>query len=89
VLSEGRLEVGVGLGWMKDEHDIARRADWHRRGEMLDDLLAFLHAWWTTTGSLKVHRLKSNSPRCARRAARARESRDRAVPWAARAQAIS
>ena len=48
VLSDGRLEVGVGLGWMKDEHDIARAADWHRRGKMLDDLLAFLHAWWTT-----------------------------------------
>ncbi|MBV8179606.1 MAG: TIGR03619 family F420-dependent LLM class oxidoreductase, partial [Mycobacterium sp.] len=49
VLSDGRLDVGVGLGWMKDEHDIARSADWHRRGKMLDDLLAFLHAWWTTT----------------------------------------
>jgi probable F420-dependent oxidoreductase len=48
VLSDGRLEVGVGLGWMKDEHDIARSADWHRRGQTLDDLLAFLHAWWTT-----------------------------------------
>jgi len=48
VLSGGRLEVGVGLGWMKDEHDIARSADWHGRGEILDDLLAFLHAWWTT-----------------------------------------
>jgi probable F420-dependent oxidoreductase len=47
VLSDGRLEVGVGLGWMKDEHDIARSADWHRRGQILDDLLAFLHAWWT------------------------------------------
>jgi probable F420-dependent oxidoreductase len=49
VLSDGRLEVGVGLGWMKDEHDIARSADWHRRGRMLDDLLAFLHTWWTET----------------------------------------
>ena len=48
VLSDGRLDVGVGLGWMKDEHDIARSADWHRRGRMLDDLLAFLHEWWTT-----------------------------------------
>jgi probable F420-dependent oxidoreductase len=48
VLSGGRLEVGVGLGWMKDEHDIARSADWHRRGKILDDLLAFLNAWWTT-----------------------------------------
>jgi probable F420-dependent oxidoreductase len=49
VLSDGRLDVGVGLGWMKDEHDIARNADWHQRGKMLDDLLALLHAWWTTT----------------------------------------
>jgi probable F420-dependent oxidoreductase len=48
VLSDGRLDIGVGLGWMKDEYDIARGADWHRRGKMLDDLLAFLHAWWTT-----------------------------------------
>jgi probable F420-dependent oxidoreductase len=49
VLSDGRLDVGVGLGWMKDEHDISRGADWHRRGRMLDDLLAFLRQWWTTT----------------------------------------
>jgi probable F420-dependent oxidoreductase len=49
VLSSGRLDVGVGVGWMKDELDIARGADWHQRGRMLDDLLAFLHQWWTTT----------------------------------------
>lgn len=28
VLSDGRLGVGVGLGWMKQEYDIARNADW-------------------------------------------------------------
>jgi probable F420-dependent oxidoreductase len=48
VLSDGRLDVGVGVGWMKDEHDIARGADWRRRGRMLDDVLAFLQEWWTT-----------------------------------------
>jgi alkanesulfonate monooxygenase SsuD/methylene tetrahydromethanopterin reductase-like flavin-dependent oxidoreductase (luciferase family) len=48
VLSDGRLDVGVGVGWMKDEHDIARSANWRRRGQMLDDVLAFLHEWWTT-----------------------------------------
>jgi len=48
VLSDGRLDVGVGVGWMKEEHDIARGADWRRRGKMLDDVLAFLHEWWTT-----------------------------------------
>ena len=48
VLSDGRLGVGVGVGWMKEEYDVVRRADWHQRGTMLDDVLAFLHAWWTT-----------------------------------------
>ncbi len=48
ILSEGRLGVGVGLGWMKQEYDVTRTADWHSRGRMLDDVLAFLQAWWTT-----------------------------------------
>ncbi len=43
-----------------------------------------------TVSSLNVHRSKSNSPSCARRAARARDSRDLAVPGAIpRATAIS
>jgi alkanesulfonate monooxygenase SsuD/methylene tetrahydromethanopterin reductase-like flavin-dependent oxidoreductase (luciferase family) len=33
VLIDGRLGVGVGLGWMKQEYDIACNADWHRRGK--------------------------------------------------------
>lgn len=49
VLSGGRLGVGVGVGWMKQEYDVARSADWSRRGRMLDDMLAFLRAWWTTS----------------------------------------
>src|SRR3954462_13570041 len=49
VVRDGRLDVGVGIGWMKDEHDIARGADWRRRGRMLDDLLAFLQQWWSST----------------------------------------
>jgi probable F420-dependent oxidoreductase len=49
VLSNGRLGVGVGLGWMKQEYDVARNADWRRRGKMLDDTLSFLHEWWTTS----------------------------------------
>jgi probable F420-dependent oxidoreductase len=49
VLSDGRLSVGVGLGWVKEEYDSVPGADWHRRGRMLDDVLAFLRAWWTTT----------------------------------------
>jgi len=49
VLSGGCLGVGVGVGWMKQEYDVARNADWSRRGRMLDDMLAFLQAWWTTS----------------------------------------
>ncbi|MGD9990686.1 TIGR03619 family F420-dependent LLM class oxidoreductase [Pseudonocardia sp.] len=49
VLSGGRLGVGVGVGWMKQEYDVARHADWSRRGRMLDDMQAFLQAWWTTS----------------------------------------
>lgn len=49
VLSGGRLGVGVGVGWMKQEYDVARSADWGRRGRMLDDTLAFLQEWWTAS----------------------------------------
>ncbi|MYS77939.1 LLM class flavin-dependent oxidoreductase [Streptomyces sp. SID5926] len=48
VLGDGRLGVGAGLGWMKQEYDLARNADWQRRGKMLDDTLTLLQAWWTT-----------------------------------------
>jgi hypothetical protein len=30
---------------MKQEYDITRNADRHRRGKVLDDVLAFLNAW--------------------------------------------
>jgi probable F420-dependent oxidoreductase len=48
VLSGGRVDVGVGLGWMREEYEVSRGADWHKRGAMLDEMLAFLHTWWTT-----------------------------------------
>lgn len=47
VLCDGRLDVGFGLGWMRDEYD-ALGLPWSSRGKRLDDILTFLHAWWTT-----------------------------------------
>jgi probable F420-dependent oxidoreductase len=47
VLSNGRLRVGLGLGWSKDEMD-ATGADTKQRGAMADEFLQVLKAIWTT-----------------------------------------
>lgn len=46
-LSGGRLRVGLGLGWSKDEMDAAG-ADLKQRGAMADEFLQVLKAIWTT-----------------------------------------
>jgi probable F420-dependent oxidoreductase len=46
-LSNGRLRVGLGLGWSKDEMD-ATGADMKHRGAMADEFLQALKAIWTT-----------------------------------------
>jgi probable F420-dependent oxidoreductase len=47
VLSNGRLNVGLGLGWNKDEMD-ATNADFTKRGALADEFLPLLKAIWTT-----------------------------------------
>jgi probable F420-dependent oxidoreductase len=47
VLSNGRLQLGLGLGWSKDEMD-ATGADMTKRGAMADEFLQVLKAIWTT-----------------------------------------
>jgi probable F420-dependent oxidoreductase len=47
VLSNGRLCVGLGLGWNKDEMD-ATGADITKRGALADEFLPLLKAIWTT-----------------------------------------
>jgi probable F420-dependent oxidoreductase len=49
-LSNGRLRVGLGLGWSKDEMQ-ATRADMKNRGAMADEFLQVLLAIWTTDPS--------------------------------------
>jgi probable F420-dependent oxidoreductase len=46
-LSNGRLLVGLGLGWSKDEMD-ATGADMTKRGALADEFLQVLKAIWTT-----------------------------------------
>jgi len=47
VLSNGRLSVGLGLAWNKDEMD-ATGADMKKRGALADEFLPLLKAIWTT-----------------------------------------
>src|SRR5882672_6898415 len=47
VLSNGRLRVGLGLGWSQDEMD-ATNANMKQRGAMADEFLQVLMAIWTT-----------------------------------------
>src|SRR5262245_9425790 len=47
VLAGGRVRLGLGLGWSKDEHD-AVGADMKNRGAKADEFLAVLKAIWTS-----------------------------------------
>ena len=47
VLSAGRLELGVGIGWQKAEYQ-AVGADYRSRGQILDETLAACRELWTT-----------------------------------------
>lgn len=46
VLSGGRLDLGVGVGWQREEYDAAG-LDYGRRGRLLDHTLAVCQALWS------------------------------------------
>ncbi len=48
VLSRGRLDLGVGIGWQREEYEAAG-LDYGVRGALLDESLALLHEFWTET----------------------------------------
>ena len=48
VLSQGRLDLGVGTGWQREEYD-AQGLDFDRRGQLLTDTIAACKALWRDT----------------------------------------
>lgn len=46
MVSNGRLDLGVGVGWNLDEFEFLGR-DFHKRGEILDEFLDVLDVLWT------------------------------------------
>jgi probable F420-dependent oxidoreductase len=48
VISNGRLIVGAGVGWMEEEF-AALNSDFHARGAVTDEHIKMLRAFWTET----------------------------------------
>ena len=46
VLSDGRVNMGVGVGWCKEEFE-ATGQDFHTRGKRLDEMIPALRAIWS------------------------------------------
>lgn len=49
VLSGGRLTVGVGVGWLREEFEALDAPDFKRRGAATDEYLAIYKTLWTRT----------------------------------------
>lgn len=46
VLSRGRVEFGIGLGWLREEYEVLDMP-WQRRGARVDDHLQVIKKLWT------------------------------------------
>jgi probable F420-dependent oxidoreductase len=49
VLSRGRVTVGVGVGWLREEFEALDAPDFDRRGSVSDEYLKIFKALWTTS----------------------------------------
>jgi probable F420-dependent oxidoreductase len=49
VLSQGRVTVGVGVGWMREEFEVLHAPDFDRRGAVSNEYLDIFKTLWTQT----------------------------------------
>lgn len=47
VLSEGRLTLGIGAGWLQEEFDALQTEDFSARGKVTDEYIAACRTLWT------------------------------------------
>ena len=47
VLSQGRVIVGLGVGWMKEEFDNLKAPSFHERGRVTDEYISAFRELWT------------------------------------------
>ncbi|GAA5063660.1 putative F420-dependent oxidoreductase [Thermocatellispora tengchongensis] len=46
-MSGGRFDLGVGVGWLREEFEALGQADFDRRGSVLNEMLPLLRRLWT------------------------------------------
>ena len=49
VLSRGRVTVGVGVGWLREEFQALDAPDFERRGAVSDEYIRIFKTLWTTS----------------------------------------
>src|SRR4030095_12565313 len=64
VLSQGRVTLGVGVGWMREEFEALDAPDFDRRGSVTDEYLRIFKTLWTESpSSLPPPLYRFDSPR--------------------------
>ena len=49
VMSRGRITIGAGVGWMREEFEAIRAPDFDQRGAISDEYIAIMKKLWTTS----------------------------------------
>jgi probable F420-dependent oxidoreductase len=65
VLSGGRVDLGIGVGWLREEFE-ALGVPWERRGERTDDYVAAMRAVWAGDRASHDGPFAAFEPVCAR-----------------------
>lgn len=53
VLSRGRVTLGIGVGWMREEFAALHAPDFDRRGAVSDEYVAIFRKLWTSEGPVE------------------------------------